>query len=125
MSNIAADMRRCRLKSCGHINRLTPNRLKNKVTKYLHRIKTTPWVKQVRAALEKARIEPTDVTDRNMYRHNTNEWKVEPEKEREKDQTPGMAKENREALSQKMKNGWKIMKEHRNALRYPLRVISR
>lgn len=65
-------MRKRRLKFYGHLNILTLNRLTNKIVENIQRIKTTTQlVKQVGANLDKAKLNPTEINDRNTYRHNT------------------------------------------------------
>ncbi|KAK9881104.1 hypothetical protein WA026_014449 [Henosepilachna vigintioctopunctata] len=69
MSNIAADVTKRRLNFYGHISRLQPTRIANRILKYIKGVKsTTPWITRVEIDLQKARIDQTDVQDRNAYR---------------------------------------------------------
>ncbi|KAK9878535.1 hypothetical protein WA026_022432 [Henosepilachna vigintioctopunctata] len=82
MSNIAADIRKRRLKFYGHISRLPPTRIANMIVKYIKGVKsTTQWITQVEIDLQKARIDQTDVQDRNTYRNKIHQWNVMPENE--------------------------------------------
>ncbi|KAK9887595.1 hypothetical protein WA026_023478 [Henosepilachna vigintioctopunctata] len=55
MSNIAAHIRKRRRKFYGHISRLPPTRIANRIPKYIKGVKsTTPWITQVEIDIQKA-----------------------------------------------------------------------
>ncbi|KAK9887068.1 hypothetical protein WA026_020003 [Henosepilachna vigintioctopunctata] len=102
MSNIAADIRKRRLKFYGHISRLPPSRIVNRILKYIKGVKsTTPWITQ-EIDLQKARIDQTDVQDRNTYRNNIHQWNVMPENEVLKNQGLGGPKKERKFIGKKL-----------------------
>ncbi|KAK9880392.1 hypothetical protein WA026_010271 [Henosepilachna vigintioctopunctata] len=111
MSNIAADIRKRRLKFYGHISRLPPTRFANRILKYLKGVKsTTPWITQVEIHLQKARIDQTDVQDRNTYRKKIHQWNVMPENEVLKKPGTRWTEERKEIHREKMREVWKNRK---------------
>ncbi|KAK9878443.1 hypothetical protein WA026_022084 [Henosepilachna vigintioctopunctata] len=111
MSNIAADIRKRRLKFYGHISRLPPTRIANRILKYIKGVKsTTPWITQVEIDLQKARIDQTDVQDRNTYRNKIHQWNVMPENEVLKKPGTRWTEERKKIHREKMREVWKNRK---------------
>ncbi|KAK9870924.1 hypothetical protein WA026_009887, partial [Henosepilachna vigintioctopunctata] len=108
MSNIAADIRKRRLKFYGHISRLSPTRIAYRILKYIKGVKsTTPWITQVEIDLQKARIDQTDIQDRNTYRNKIHQWNVMPENEVLKKPGTRWTKERKKIHREKMREVWK------------------
>lgn len=111
MSNLAADIRKRRLKFYGHINRLPPTRLTKRIMVYLQQIKTTtPWIKQVQNDLEKAQIDDTEIQDRDTFRNKVDKWEVRPEKEVPRKRGVRWDDERKKVHSQRMREIWKTRK---------------
>ncbi|KAK9880117.1 hypothetical protein WA026_008632 [Henosepilachna vigintioctopunctata] len=104
ISNIAADIRKRRLKFYGHISRLPQTRIANRILKYIKGVKsTTPWITQVEIDLQKARIDQTDVQDRNTYRNKIHQWNGMPENEVLKKPGTGWTEERKKIHREKMR----------------------
>lgn len=118
ISNLAADIRRRRLKFYGHVIRLPPTRLTNRILTYIEKIKsTTPWIGQVKLDLQKAKIEPKDVREGTIFRNKVEKWIVLSEKEAPKKPGTKWTEERKRRHGERMKEVWK--KRFHNALRDP------
>jgi Reverse transcriptase (RNA-dependent DNA polymerase) len=116
ISNLAADIRRRRLKFYGHITRLPPSRLTNRILTYIQKVKsTTPWITQVKLDLQKAQIGASDVIDRKTFRDKVEKWIVKSEKEAPKKPGTKWTEERRRIHGERMKEVWR--KRCQNVLR--------
>ena len=113
LSNIAEDMRKRRLQFYGHNSILSEHRLTKQILTFIQGKKTgAPWLTQVKEDMKNARIDETDVTDRNTYRNKITKWKPEPENEKKKRVMPKWTEERKREFSEKMKKLWANKKEH-------------
>lgn len=118
ISNLAADIRRRRLKFYGHVTRLPPTRLTNRILTYIEKVKsTTPWISQVKLDLQKAKIDLKDVKDRKTFRNKVEKWIVLSEKEALKRPGTKWTEERKRKHGERMKEVWK--KRSQKALRDP------
>ncbi|XP_068084860.1 uncharacterized protein [Anabrus simplex] len=113
LSNIAADIRKIRLKFYGHVRRLPASRLTHKILTYIEHLKNIPWVLEVKKDLEKAHIDSTDTADRNLYRKKINGWKVQPENEVKKKTGAKWTEEGKGIHGERMRAVWQLRKQNR------------
>ena len=75
LSNIVEDIRKKRLRFYGHTSRLPANRLIDKVLTSIKTLKNIQWmIEEVNLDLDRARIFPSETSDRNLYRSKINRW---------------------------------------------------
>ena len=67
--------RKKRLRFYGHTSRLPANRLIDKVLTSIKTLKNIQWmIEEVNLDLDRARIFPSETSDRNLYRSKINRW---------------------------------------------------
>lgn len=110
LSNLAADIRKRRLKFYGHIKRLPENRLTRILLEATENIKTNRWTLEIRQDLEKSGINMADIVDRTSYRTKISKWEVESERNHKKKTGAKWTEERRTTMREKLKAAWQRRK---------------
>lgn len=110
-SNIETDIRKRRMKFFGHLNRLPENRLTKRIIDYVTSLKNSiPWLEEIQKDLKNANITPTDILERDTFRHKVDKWEATSEQPKQKQYRPKWSEERKKAFSERMKAYWKNKK---------------
>jgi len=106
LSNLAADIRKRRLKFYGHIHRLPDHRLTKKLLEATEILKANKWASEVKQDLKNAGIKETDLYDREVYRNKVNKWEVSSERDHKKKTGAKWTEERRVLMKEKLRAAW-------------------
>ncbi len=112
ISNIAADFRKRRLTFYGHIKRLPNTRLSYQILERVDKLKTFPWILQVKGDLNNAQIKPEEIVNRIVYKQKIVKWEVAPENEVPKRTGTKWTEERKKIFSEQMKAAWARRKKN-------------
>ena len=112
LSNIAADLRKRRIRFYGHVKRLPNTRLTHQILERVDKLKNFPWTQQTKADMKKAQIQPEEISNRNIYRKKIDKWEVTPENEVPKRTGTKWTEERKRIFSEQMKASWILRKRH-------------
>jgi hypothetical protein len=124
LSNIAADIRKRRLKFYGHVSRLPEHRLTHQILKATENLKGMTWAEQVRRDLANAQLTAADTDDRKTYRSAIDKWEVQPETTAKRTGTT-WTEERKKAMSEKMKASWETRRNDRRGFTRSTRGLHR